>query len=161
MSLIGIISDTHDHLDYVRRAITIFNERRVMRVIHCGDIVARFVLAEFVRLQAPLTVVRGNCDGDIEGLRATAGELGLEFYEEPVLLVVSGRRIFVSHQPLSPLPDCDFYLYGHTHRQRYEPGRPVIVNPGEACGLLSGVASIAILDLDTGVADFCDLAGKQ
>ncbi|MCX7731864.1 MAG: metallophosphoesterase [candidate division WOR-3 bacterium] len=158
MSLIGIISDTHDHLVNVRRAIALFNEQKVNRVIHCGDIVARFVLEEFSRLQAPLTVVLGNCDGDPGALQESARRLGFEFHLQPALLELSQRRVFVSHQPLNSVPECDFYLHGHTHRQRYEPGKPVIVNPGEACGWLSGVASVAILDLTTGTVEFPEFA---
>ena len=36
---LGIISDTHDDLLSLKRAIKIFNERKVSHVIHAGDYV--------------------------------------------------------------------------------------------------------------------------
>jgi len=157
MSRIGIISDTHDHLGYVRKAIDLFSENKVTQVIHCGDIVAQFVLKEFNRLMVPLTLVFGNCDGDQQALKKCAQQFGFQCYQEPVTIKLFNRRITVSHQPLTLIPECDFYLHGHTHRQRYEPGKPVVINPGEACGWLSGTASVAVLDLDTGKVDFYEL----
>ena len=37
---IGIISDSHDHVDNIRRAVSVFREASVELVIHAGDIVS-------------------------------------------------------------------------------------------------------------------------
>ncbi|MGB9742065.1 MAG: metallophosphoesterase [candidate division WOR-3 bacterium] len=161
MNRLGIIADTHDHLINVRKAIDLFIQRKVVGVIHCGDVVAQFVLKEFSRLPVPLTLVFGNCDGDREALQQMALTFGCRCYEGPATVELFGRRISVSHQPLASVPACDFYLHGHTHRQRYESGPPVIINPGEACGWLTGTASVAILDIETGEVDFCEWRAGQ
>jgi hypothetical protein len=40
-------------------------------------------------------------------------------------------------------------FYGHTHKPevRIENGR-LLVNPGECCGWLSGISTVAVVDLD-------------
>ena len=37
---IGLISDTHDNIQNIRRAVRKFNDKRVDLVIHAGDIVS-------------------------------------------------------------------------------------------------------------------------
>jgi len=157
MSRIGVISDTHDRLDKVRIVVALFNRLKPDRVVHCGDVVARFVLQEMSGLSMPVTAVYGNCDGDRAALGQRAEELGFALHDGPFGFELGGKRIVVSHQPLSPPPDCDFYLHGHTHKLRHEGKRPVIVNPGEVCGRLSGRATAALLDTDTAEVDFLDL----
>ncbi|HTW90816.1 MAG TPA: metallophosphoesterase [bacterium] len=157
MARVGIISDTHDRLDKVREAVALFSRLRPERVVHCGDIVAQFVLKELAGLTMPVIAVYGNCDGDRAALRQRADELGFALNEGPYAFALDGKRIIVSHQPLNPVPDCDFYLHGHTHKPRHEGWRPVIVNPGEACGWLSGRATAAMLDTETSDIEFFDL----
>ena len=41
-------------------------------------------------------------------------------------------------------------IHGHTHQQEMKTrGDALILNPGEACGWLTGSPTAAILDLDT------------
>jgi len=157
MSSIGVISDTHDRLDNVRKAVALFNRLKPDLVVHCGDHVAQFVLKELGGLNMPVTAVYGNCDGDRAALRQRAAEFGFTLKDGPYGFDLGGKRIVVTHEPLSTLPDCDFYLHGHTHKLLHQPGRPVVVNPGEACGWLSGRATVATLDLDSGGVEFHDL----
>lgn len=157
MSRIGLISDTHDNLDRVRLAVKVFNQQQVERVVHCGDIVAQFVLNEFKPLNMPLLIVLGNCDGDRLALKKRAGELRFTVFYTQAELMVAGKKLCITHQPIMPVPRCDFYIHGHTHQVRYEPGNPVIVNPGEAGGWLTGQSTIAVLNTDTRQVDFYQL----
>jgi len=157
MSRIGVISDTHDHLGKVRKAVALFNRLKPDQVVHCGDIVAQFVLKEMSGLRMPVVAVYGNCDGDRPALRQRAEEFGFALHDGPYGFDLGGKRVVVSHQPLNVLPDCDFYLHGHTHKLRHEGKRPVVVNPGEACGWLFGRATVAMLDIETAEVEFFDL----
>lgn len=157
MSRIGIVSDTHDNLDKVRSAVALFNQADVDRVVHCGDVVAQFVLVEMSRLKMPVAGVFGNCDGDRKALRQRAREFSFTWGDGPHDFEHAGKRFVVTHQPLSALPDCDFYLHGHTHRPKHKPGHPAVVNPGEACGWLTGRATVAVLDAVSGAVEFFDL----
>lgn len=151
-----MISDTHDHIRAVEAAVEFFNQERVGHVVHAGDIVAQFVLARFGRLAAPMTVVYGNNDGDHPALRARASEFGFRIEEGPYLFALDGKRLAVSHQPVHP-PECDYYIHGHTHFARVKPGFPLVVNPGEACGWITGRSTVALLDLVSGDVEIYEL----
>ena len=51
--LIGAISDTHDNLPQIEKAVKYLNEQKVDLVLHAGDYVAGFVIPKFkaVKLQ--------------------------------------------------------------------------------------------------------------
>jgi len=59
---IGILSDTHDYLPNIRKAIEVFNREKVDTIIHCGDFVSLFVIKEFKNFNRILTTY-GNNDG--------------------------------------------------------------------------------------------------
>jgi len=157
MSRVGIISDTHDRLDKVREAVALFNRLKPDRVVHCGDVVAPFVLREMGGLSMPVVAVYGNCDGDKPALLNQANELGFTLQEGPFAFDLGGKRFVVTHKPLIPAPVCDFYLHGHTHKLRHDGNHPAIINPGEACGWLFGRSTAALLDTETSAVEFFDL----
>ena len=67
--LIGVISDTHDHLTTIDRAIGLFDQRGVQAMIHPGDLVAPFAAQRLLKYNGPIYVTYGNNDGEREGLR--------------------------------------------------------------------------------------------
>jgi uncharacterized protein len=147
MSKIGLISDTHDNLNMVKAAVKKFNEFDLALVIHCGDYIAPFALENFRGLKAKLLGVFGNCDGEREGLIKKAEELNFSLHVPPYKLELEGKRILISHNPITP-PSCiDILIHGHSHKPLVKPGKPLIINPGEASGWLFGKATIGILDL--------------
>ena len=58
--LIGVISDTHDNLPIIEKAIKKLNEENVALVLHAGDYVSPFVIPKFKALNAKLIGVFGN-----------------------------------------------------------------------------------------------------
>jgi predicted phosphodiesterase len=40
--MIGIISDSHDNMDAIRRAVEFFNKKEVKAVLHAGDLVSPY-----------------------------------------------------------------------------------------------------------------------
>ena len=50
---IGIISDTHDDVEYTNRAIDAFEKKDVEVVIHAGDVISPAMILEFKRLTEP------------------------------------------------------------------------------------------------------------
>lgn len=147
--LIGIMSDTHDNLPAIRKAVEFFNERDVDLVIHSGDYVAPFVAEELKNLKAPLRGVFGNNDGERDGLRKA---LGIE--DELIEIEADGMKMAVTHGTNEVLVKAlaysklyDVVIVGHTHHYEIrEVGRTILVNPGEVCGYLTGVKSVALLD---------------
>ncbi len=48
--MIGIMSDSHDNLDAIRKAVKIFNNEDLDLVIHAGDLISPFTALEFRKL---------------------------------------------------------------------------------------------------------------
>ena len=161
--LVGIISDTHDDLGAVKRAAKLFTEKNVELVLHLGDIVAPFTLRAFHDNGVKrLIAVYGNNCGERLGLRETASRLGYEIHEWPHLVELEGKRFLLIHgvgpvektrmliDSLAKSGDYDAVLYGHTHIvDNRRIGGTLVLNPGEACGCLSGKRTAAIIDAET------------
>ncbi|MGB3565454.1 MAG: metallophosphoesterase [Thermoanaerobaculia bacterium] len=150
---IGVLADTHDNLPRIREAIELFNREKVVRVIHAGDFVSPFALDPFHHLNCEVLAVLGNNDGEREGLTAKFREIG-EIHPYLATATIAGRRIATVHyrelaEPLARSGDFDLVVYGHTHEieQRQEEG--LLLNPGEAGGWLTGLATVALVDLET------------
>lgn len=149
MSKIGLISDTHDNLNMVKAAVQKFNEFDLALVVHCGDYIAPFTLENFKELKVKLLGVFGNCDGEREGLRKKADELGFSLHIPPYKFELDGKKILISHHPITPSSEIDILIFGHTHQTQINEGSPLIINPGEASGWLRGKATIGILDTNS------------
>ncbi len=125
---IGIISDTHDLLrQEVRKVLSSCD-----RILHAGDITRPELLRELEEI-APVTAVRGNCDGDWAAALPTLweGDIG-------------GVHILMTHRRRdlpSDLTGCDIAVFGHSHRycsdwsDRRGGKRTLLLNPG-SCGPL-------------------------
>ena len=51
---IGIFADSHDHLNYIRRAVELFNQRECELVVFAGDLVSTFAIPPLRKLNCPL-----------------------------------------------------------------------------------------------------------
>ncbi len=149
--LVGVISDTHDNVDRIGQAVSVFNERRVALVVHAGDFTSPFSLKPFEKLKADFVGIYGNNDGDRLLLRdRSKGKI----HRQPHKFTFSGKRIVVMHEPdlvddLAASGHFDLIVYGHTHRAEIERiNNTLMVNPGEAGHWLYGKATIAIVDTD-------------
>ena len=154
--LVGLISDTHDRLPLIQKAVNIINEMNVKLVLHAGDYIAPFVASIFRQLEAPLIGVFGNNDGDRALLKKKFSEFGADIRGDFAFVVVDGLRIALLHgddnelmRSLLELESYDVLVSGHTHESKsYRKGNMLVVNPGEACGYLSDKATFAIIDTD-------------
>ena len=62
---VGIISDTHDQVENIARAVDAFIAANVDRIYHLGDWCSPFVLAEFKTIQCQIFGIFGNNDADV------------------------------------------------------------------------------------------------
>lgn len=164
MTYVGLISDTHDNKRNVFRAVELFNEEGVELVLHAGDHIAPFTVQWYSRLTCKLVGVLGNLDGEPELLRDRYREMGFEFLGDFGSVEVGGLKIALIHGKNEVLVDAlassafDVVVRGHTHKplveRRYDT---LVVNPGEACGYLTGRATVAILDTATKEVRIIDL----
>jgi putative phosphoesterase len=145
--LVGIISDTHDNLPALKRALECMKDRRVEMILHAGDYVAPFTLKLILASGIPLVGVFGNNDGERAGLN----RLSSQIHEGPYRFELCGRNIVMAHAPealnAALQPADDIGVCGHTHKQAVSGQRPLILNPGEVCGWVTGISTGLILDL--------------
>jgi hypothetical protein len=158
--LVGVLSDSHDHLQNLKKALEVLQSEGAELIIHAGDYVAPFSVALLAQLSLPWYGVRGNNDGEVLGIfERSSGKIS-----SPHLKIEEkGYRIWVSHYP-QPAEAAfesahfDLVVYGHTHQAVIKENRgKLLVNPGEVCGLLSGKPTVAICDLSKGVAKLIEI----
>ncbi len=153
---IGVISDTHDNLDAIKRAVAYFT-KEVELIIHAGDVVAPFSAKIFKEAKnIPVYGVLGNNDGElltIEVFNKLGGNVKRQFNA----FTMDNRRIAVMHGEMLEVIEAlilskmyDIVISGHTHDPKIEKKDGVLhVNPGENCGYLTGKSTIAIIDTVT------------
>ena len=151
--MIGIISDSHDNLGAIRKAVEFFNDNEVKAVLHAGDLVSPFTARVFEKLKSKLYVVFGNNDGDKVMLTKSFEDIGATICGDFGKLTVDSLHIALLHgtnealvKALAKSEDFDVIIRGHTH----DPGITVVkgtllINPGECSGVLSGKATVATL----------------
>jgi len=143
MKRIGVISDTHGHLD--PKVLDLF--KGVDHILHAGDIGLPWLILELQDI-APVTAVLGNNDE------------GLEF-KDTELLQFDGRKFLLHHVVDVKAPDekikrriirdnPDVVVFGHTHKRFCEKmGETLYFNPGYAGKPRFNLArSVAILSCD-------------
>ena len=158
--LIGVMSDTHDDMRMIRRAVRFLNSAGVDFVLHAGDIVSPFTFEELGKLKAGFAAVFGNNDGDKILLREKSKN---RVFNQPLIKEFSGRKFVVFHEPdrafLSARSgEFDVVVYGHTHRPEIKKiGAALLLNPGKVAALLEGKSTLALVETETLRARIADI----
>ena len=149
--MIGVMSDSHDNMTQIRKAVAFFKDAGCDLVLHAGDMVAPFAARELAALGIPVRAVFGNCDGEKQGLEMAFEKFG-EIKDAPLLFSQGGRRILLVHYHFSVATYAssgkyEVIIYGHTHTPDIrKEGKTLLLNPGEAGGWLTGKSTAALLD---------------
>jgi uncharacterized protein len=163
---IGILSDTHDNLPMVDRAVARLAALSPGIVLHAGDFVSPFVIPRLAALPCPCLGVFGNNDGDRGLLAVRARESGrVEIHGSFMARLLDGRSVALIHghepgvlEEIAGTGIFDLVVHGHTHRPAVtRTGRTLLVNPGEACGYLTGTGTVAVLETGTMEAEILEL----
>lgn len=168
---VGVISDTHDRLESLKKVIEIFQENQVEMIIHCGDWVSPFTLEYFDfisgNFRVPIKSIFGNNEGDIKRIieRNASLKNPIEFVPKEVFeLEIGKRKIVVYHGQdkaiLESLIGCGKYdavFTGHNHQSRNEViNKTLVLNPGTTCfaaeSRIIDESSVAIYDPDSNSA---------
>lgn len=163
---IGILSDTHDNVEAVERATTIFEEEGVEVLVHCGDYIAPPVISSFDGFE--VHGVLGNNDGEIAGLHAAFDALGgeSELHGRFAELTFDGLTFAVLHgeslaevQSIADAETYGYVCYGHHHeREHREVGRTTLLNPGAHFPTVTAEnRTVAIVDTETESVRFREL----
>lgn len=154
--VIGVMSDTHDRLDAIDKAINYFNSQNVTDVLHAGDLVSPFVVPRFLELKAKLHFVWGNNEGAREFTKVKFADIGVVPLGDFAEIKLCNKMIALVHgteqRIVDSLVNCgsyDLVVRGHNHKAEIIIGRTMMVNPGEVCGYLTGCQTVALVDLET------------
>ena len=157
--MIGIISDTHDNVFAIKKAVEVFKKKNVELVLHLGDIIAPVTVLYFKDLRVKF--VLGNCDGDVENIKKRINEIDGEFLGTFSELELKNKKIALLHgkdaKKLNELilsNEYDYILHGHTHTKRDEKiGNTRIINSGAFYPIVEE-KTIAILDIANDKVEF-------
>jgi uncharacterized protein len=165
---IGVLADTHDRVPAVAEFLAEFARRGVTLVVHAGDFCAPFSLLPFREAGFPLLGVFGRNDGDHDGLVAAATALpaGGEIFKGPHSVEIDGTSLLIVHDPADTttrsLDAHAIVVYGFTHKpEMTERAGSLLLNPGEACGWLTGTPAAAVLDLAARRVEFLTLTDER
>ena len=159
--MIGIISDTHENEEAIKKAVKIFKRKNVDFAVHCGDIVCPPMLEHFKGLK--MKFVYGNNDGERTGLNSKSKGLGWGEVADEKEFEHNGKKFYVYHGTKKKKLDAaiksnkyDHVLTGHTHIKRDERiGKTRVINPGALFRIYP--YTIALLDAEKDRLDFVEI----
>lgn len=154
---IAILSDTHNHLPRVTKALELAEARGVEVVLHCGDIEDPPVVELFAGWDAHF--VFGNCDWDKDALRDAMAGVKATLHDRFGHLELGGKRLAFTHghirgllEDLEQSDAYDYVFHGHTHvAVDRRAGRTRVINPGAL--QRAEVKTFVVLDPATGEAE--------
>ena len=159
--LIGILSDSHDNVANLRRALALFRQQGVTLLFHCGDMTSVATARELDGFQ--VHYVTGNMDLHPVQLRQALLRLHPDSSAaQSYAGTLANRRIAALHgHEYGKLAEFvengrfDYVFHGHTHRRRDEIiGQTRVINPGALGGARHEPRSVCLLDLTSGAAQF-------
>ena len=151
--LCGLLSDTHNNKENVKRALKRFRQTKVEVILHAGDVTSTQTLdlmADF-----DVWIAQGNMDRD-PGLRARSRRLfGPGRFHPLHKLELAQTKIALVHSDLHDdwsnlvhSGDYQYIIFGHTHIAKdTRIGVTRIINPGSLSGTRYKSPSCAVLDI--------------
>ena len=161
---VAIMSDSHDNIWNMRKAVEIVKGSQAGLIIHCGDFIAPFMLKELDEAGIPVHGVFGNNDGDQYTLtKMASGMLNhITLHGLAGQVDAAGFNIGFTHYAelgagLVSAGDCHLVCFGHTHvHEIKKAGEVTLLNPGEIMGK-EGSPGFCYVDTETGVIDRVEL----
>ncbi|MCL1864348.1 MAG: metallophosphatase family protein [Spirochaetes bacterium] len=151
--LIGLMSDTHNDVDFILKAIDIFKEKNIKILVHAGDITS-FRMLDYLK-DFDCYIVLGNGDEiDSEDINTRAASLNIRPVKSSIEFECSGKLFLVFHGHNVPQFRAavasgryDYIIKGHTHNfENYVSNDCRIINPGAVYA--HDESSVAILDIE-------------
>lgn len=164
--LIGTISDTHDNLPKIEKAVKYLNTQKAELVLHAGDYIAGFVIPKLAALNCNLIGVFGNNDGDHDLLKRRFSETpNCSIHDRFAKIEIGDYKIALLHghetELLNAIIDSGYFdavVHGHSHMQGIQKrGKTLSINPGEVCGYLTGKSTLALLDTAKNEANIIEI----
>jgi hypothetical protein len=146
---IGLISDTHDHLENIARAFEFFAGEKIKLICHAGDWVSPYAIHHTKNLTARFKMqLRGVLGNNEREIHLLLQQSDARFILAPSTLSfrASKRKIILYHGTDAALLESlvrsgkhDVVISGHTHIPRLrKAGQTLHINPGTAGGYKPG-----------------------
>lgn len=155
------ISDIHGSYTYLKKAIDVFEKKRIDKLVILGDILyhgPRNPLPEGYDCQKvadllnqyadKIIAVRGNCDAEVDQML-----LHFDIRQDYQILDVDNHHFFLTHghiydeDTLPLLKNGDIFVYGHIHKPiAYQKGSVYIINPSSISLPKEGTNSYGIYE---------------
>jgi len=160
--LIGLISDTHDHVPNIKKAVNLFQELNVQLVLHAGDYCSPFTIPHFEGLE--LHGIFGNNDGDTYLLMNKFNSIGARLHGHFYETEIDKQKIALYHGTYPGITDSleksgkyDIVISGHNHEPTLDTIESTLsINPGSAHGF-DGDAMVATLETEIRQVKFTEL----
>lgn len=162
---IAVISDTHDNIPNLEKALAWINSQSISLIIHCGDLCAPSILTEVLvkKFSGSIHLIYGNV-GDRKLLKEKVKKFkNIKFYGDKGEIKINKKKIAFIHYPeeaekIAKSGKYDLVFYGHNHRPWEEEKKLKtkngklktirLVNPGNLAGMFYK-ATFAIYDTKT------------
>lgn len=151
----AIISDSHDNIPNIDKAVAYLKQQNITFMIHCGDIaggeVAKYLANQF---GGEIHAITGNVTASPENIRQKTAGLNFTLHDETGEVEFDGKKIAFNHYPpeaekLAKGGKYDLVFYGHDHKPWEKMvGKTKLLNPGTLAGLFQK-ATFAIYDTAT------------
>jgi hypothetical protein len=162
---IGVLSDTHNNIGNLLKALRLFKDEGITTLVHCGDMANVTTAKQMAGFD--VIYVNGNMDDSAAAVNDALWMLNPN-NETPGALFsgkLGGVKIGVTHGHLPGKLEQlihsrhVFVFTGHTHRRRDEiVGKTRVINPGALGGARYGARTVCIVDLDSRDVRFMEVS---
>jgi len=160
---IAIISDVHDHVRNLQKALEHSELQATEALLCCGDLCSPFIIKLLGQAYSgPIHLVLGNNDGDVASLiRVSRDFPNINLHGEYFRGELDGKSFAMNHYPdkakvLAENGSYDVVCYGHNHTlvAQETVNQTLFINPGTLMGFHGGSlayipATFLILDTET------------
>lgn len=136
--LIAVISDTHDNLFRLNKAIKEINNKNINLVFHCGDIGLKTI--EMLKNEKFLVYATCGNGDDYNFLKDAVSNSNVKLFEDAGEIKIDGINMAITHYPdlarlLASSKKYNIIFYGHTHKKNVEEVyNTKLINPGDIEG---------------------------
>jgi len=141
---IAIISDSHDNVPNIYKALNFIKKQKADMIIHCGDVCAGSVLDDMAKkFPKPIHFIYGNIVDTQAMEKITSQHKNLFSHKNLGKLEIEGKKIAFTHLPydakdLAAGGKFNYVFYGHNHKPWIEKIKNTyLINPGTLGGLFS------------------------
>lgn len=152
---IAILSDSHDNIPNLKKALNICQKENVTEIIHCGDLTkVQSLISSWPKgLKAIIHFVYGNADQKQEIKEKEKTFPNLKIHGEIGNIVKDKKKIAFTHhykvaEKLAQEEKYDYIFYGHDHKPWQEKiKKTTMINPGNVANFVFK-PTFAIWDLE-------------